>query len=211
MNLSPKTIKITIITTIGLLIVSTVLYYLIFNVKIDILVTPESSSIKLNDKVYKNGTHRIIPGRYKIEISKDGFSTITDQIDLHAGDTYVLHKVLYQSDGTMSWYIDHRSDDILMTKITDAQVDLFSNQLSKNYPILNFIPYTNIDSGSTFKIEPIYDDKDPSKLNYLSIFINTCSKKSFEIYKEDALSWIKQKDSKNSYKTEFSTLCETLQ
>ena len=53
--------------------------------KLILTVAPESYLIKINGKDFKNGTHTMTPGKYKVEVSKDGFESTSKEFEIISG------------------------------------------------------------------------------------------------------------------------------
>lgn len=107
---------------------------------LDLLVAPASSEITINGKRYENGIYKLNPGTYTAEIKKDDFSTKTFTLSLSAGKTTNLHTYLNQTDGSLSWYLDHNDDAILATKIGDEEAEEQMKKAQETYPILKDLP-----------------------------------------------------------------------
>lgn len=72
-------------------------------------------------------------------------------------------------------------------------------------PILQYVPYTDDSSGIKYKISAHINN---GVLEYLSIFFNTCSSYSIEIYKKEALDWIRSKNlNPDDYTIKYSSVC----
>lgn len=73
-------------------------------------------------------------------------------------------------------------------------------------PILQYVPYTDDSSGITYKIDAHMNN---GALEYLSIFFNACSTDVIEIFKTEALNWIKSKSiNPDNYIIKYSSLCD---
>ena len=73
-------------------------------------------------------------------------------------------------------------------------------------PILLYVPYTDDSSGIKYKISAHINN---SVIEYLSIFLNTCSSYSKEKYKAEALDWIRSKNiNPDNYTIKYSSVCD---
>jgi len=172
---------------------------------LEILVTPSDSKILINNKQYINGTYKIKPGKYSVNISKNDFTSYSGNITTEKDKTTKLYQAIFQSDGSYSWYISHNKDDILLTTIGDKETESIQESLVNKYPILKYIPYTEQSNGIKYKIDIQMNN---NELTYVSIYFNTCSSSVSEIYKTEALNWIKFKGiNPDDYVIKYSSLC----
>ena len=114
---------------------------------LDLLVAPTSATVKINDKEYQNGQHKLSAGTYEVKISKEAFKTKTFKINLKAGETTNLHTYLDQTDGKDTWYLNHNDDDLIRTQIGDEEATKQAEKYEKKYPIVKVLPlnYANYD------------------------------------------------------------------
>jgi len=181
------------------------------NVTLNVRVTPGDATILINDKEYSNGEYRVTPGDYKVVVSKDGFDTHEDTYAAKRGETVDILVRLEQSDGGNDWYLDNPDDDKLYTEISDRKAQKDQREFAERFPIMNHVPYTDAEkyaSGQAmnrFKIDAVYQEDQLSLL----VTLNTCSDYSANIYKQDALDWIRSKDiDPNDYIINYKTLCD---
>jgi hypothetical protein len=173
---------------------------------LEILVTPSSSNILIDNKTYSNGIYKIKPGEYKVDISKAGFDYYSGNIITRKDQTVKLYIALLQSDGSYSWYLDHQQDDVILSAIGSKEADETQQNLTSKYPILQYIPYTDSSNGNNYKIDVQMNN---NNLEYLTIFFNTCSSDSIDLYKIEALAWIKSKNiNPDDYTIKYTNLCD---
>lgn len=174
---------------------------------LEILVAPSSSKILINNKKYTNGTYKLKPGKYSVEISKDNFESYSGSILLNQNETTKLYQALKQKDGSSSWYIKNNKDDIIQTAIGDQKTKTVQENLTTKYPILKYIPYSNsVNNIFIYKIDTQFDSN--NNLEYINILLNTCSTSSINQYKTNALDWIKSKGiNPSDYVIKYSTPC----
>jgi len=210
MNNKPLTIKISIIfgSFIAIIILISLIWWFLNKDKtstLEILVAPSSANILINNKKYTNGTYKIKPGNYTVNITKDNFNTYSSDIILSKNQTTQVYQGLKQSDGSNNWYLEHKEDDIILSAIGGKAADETQQNLASKNPILQYIPYTEDSNGVKYKIDAQITNND---LEYLIISFNTCSAQSIETYKTEALNWIKTKGIDPSiYNIKYSDLC----
>ncbi|MDR2336856.1 MAG: hypothetical protein LBE03_02005 [Candidatus Nomurabacteria bacterium] len=179
------------------------IYNSIYSVVLTIQVAPNNATLTLNNEPITAGKHRLKPNDYILSASHDGFITQEKTISTASGDTPTVTIALIPNDGNYQWYADHPEDGIILDTTVSEQFDEALQKATEKYPILNYIPYTNESGGLKYTITPEYDES-------LKIFIklNTCSTYSSEIYKAEALGWIKSKGfNPDDFDIEYSLLC----
>ncbi len=110
------------------------------NATLDILVTPLSAKILINDEEYSNGTYNLEPGEIMAVISKDGFTSQEIKLDLVEGETTKLYTYLLPADGSFDWYLNHEEDMMVLNTIGDAiAYEEGMSYIEKN-PIIEILP-----------------------------------------------------------------------
>ena len=114
-------------------------------VEVEILVAPASATVKIDDKNYDNGTFRIPVGEHSVYIEKEGF--ISQEFTINTMTTNKIYAYLKQSDDSLSWYYDHESDALLLTKIGDFLSDQEAKKFNALHSIIEHLPivYANYD------------------------------------------------------------------
>jgi hypothetical protein len=172
---------------------------------IDVLVAPESASVKINGHNYKNGLHKVEPGDFTVVITKDGFNSYEESFSLASGENKDLAVYLLQTDGGYDWYLSHPDDDIIMTGVGDKQAGKKANEALEKYPILKILPYRDSNGTSDYTISPKFTG---DELTALVIELNTCAEYSKGIYKNEALLWLgEQGFDPNNYQIEITDIC----
>jgi len=172
---------------------------------IDVLVAPESARVIINGKEYSNGTYKIEPGNFTVTITKDGFNGYQESFSLSAGQTKDLAVYLTQTDGGYDWYLNHPSDDLIMTRIGDKQASDKSAEMLAKYPILSVLPHRDDDGSYDYTINPKFSG---DTLKSLVIELNSCSDYSKPIYKAEALKWLSDQGyNPNDYAIEITDAC----
>ena len=159
----------------------------IHSAKISFFIAPSSAIIKFDGREIQSGIkpnnnnpeildinlieHQITPGKHIIEISKDGFTTITDEVELKKGDKLVYYNYLLQEDGSMDWYGEHEEESRLLETIIPSLAQSDHEKIEEKYPLIKILPlksdyyindytehikydisYTLIDDQATIKI-----------------------------------------------------------
>ena len=132
-----------IFISLSLLIFFTVILVItIFSMRaseeIDLLVTPTSATTTIDGKIYQNGTIKLEPGEHHIHIEKPGF--ITQDFSFNTTSSKKIYSYLRQTDGGVSWYLNHPEDAQLLTQIGDYTADQESISYTDKYPITKSLP-----------------------------------------------------------------------
>ena len=136
-------VMVVLMVTLGFLLVD-----LKYSATLDIVVAPISAEVKIDGKVYENGTYKMEPGEVAYEITKDGFATKSGVLNLEDGRTTKLYTYLLPTDGSFDWYLEHESDQMILNTIGDALAGEESRSYFERYPIVQILPivYANYDA-----------------------------------------------------------------
>ena len=181
------------------------------NATIEIHVVPLDATVTINSKSYgNNDTYNIKPGDYAVVISKDGFPEYSTNITIAPNDHYNLSHVMKDANGTYDYLANNPDDEQAATAIGDTAWLDYEEQMQKQYPIVNVLPYTDSNGDSDnpnirFTVSNTVEDSQFAVL----VSLNTCSSYSADIYKQNALDWIKSQGfNPDDYKIIFKTLCD---
>ena len=110
-----------------------------YSAKLDILVVPTDSTIKINGTEYENGLYENIHvGRAKVQISKEGFDSQEFEIDLKRDEETRIYTYL---QGNEEWYRDiDEQTQYLIDIINEYNGEQQTLQLVDKYPIMSVIP-----------------------------------------------------------------------
>lgn len=113
--------------------------------EIEIVVTPASATIKIDGKSYENGTYKFKEGTYQVHLEKENF--VSKDFSFNTNDTDRIYEYLEQADGTYSWYLNHETDALLLTKIGSFNADIEAQEFTKSYNAISKLPiiYANYD------------------------------------------------------------------
>jgi hypothetical protein len=193
---------------VGLIIYSTI-DTLQKSAMLNIVVAPESSTIKVGNLTFKNGEHKIEPGKYNVIISKDGFVSYEETFTVKKGETKQIQVALAQSDGGIAWYANHPDDDAIFTAIGDREYEVLAKKAREKYPVIQYIPYTKRavgGMGTEWKIDGQWSSD--GRLDYIFVTANSCVDSVTAIYKQEALNYLRSKDiDLSDYVIKYNTLC----
>lgn len=95
-----------------------------------IYVAPSNAIVKIDGQEYTNGAYRFYPGNITAEISREGFETKTETIELHNGQVTKLFAYLTEKDNDFSWYVSHDEDLSVLRQVSN---DDASQSFLKDY------------------------------------------------------------------------------
>lgn len=107
---------------------------------IELRYAPSSATATINGKKYENGTHRIEPGTYTIEIKKDGFIADTKTFTAEKGKTTNVFFLLESETGEKWWLTDTTEDPMILGSIVAELSNEKGKKLLEKYPILKSMP-----------------------------------------------------------------------
>lgn len=122
----------------------------IHDAKIDLLISPASSLIKIDGKEYKNGKHDISSGKHTIELSKDGFDFKKEEIEIKTGETHIYYNYLQELNSSTEWYKTHEEDSLLLETIIPALSDKHLKSLQEKYPLIQHLPINISEYNKTY-------------------------------------------------------------
>lgn len=128
-----------LIVGLGLFIVFTVLK----TAHIYIMVAPESATITINGRTYKNGNYKLFPGKKKVVVSGEGIETYETEIDAKLFSTNRV-AVFRKINGSYDSYIKSKSDYIILKSLIaeqeDAEAQDFLKRVDRAKNIFNELP-----------------------------------------------------------------------
>jgi len=153
------------------------------NAKLDILVAPSGSQLKLDGKNIKSGIRSVAAGEHTVSVSKGGFAGQEEKIEA-IKDQSVFVGIILKSNSpqTANWY---KSNDInLVQSINNQLYDQSSKKVVKSNPLATKLPY--IGPGLNYRID-YGASTSGSKTNQVGIYIRYRTDQD----KQAALDWIK--------------------
>lgn len=162
---------------------------------IDVNIAPRAAKITLNGKQISAGKNYISPGKYTIKAEHSEFIERSIDFEIKAKEEKEILFALSTKDGTDTWYIRNRQDDLIRSGAGYKTISENMEKLKKNSPITKKLPYTDT-LRNRFKIS--YEaTEDTSRIKNLVIEINSCynaqsSIDSEEYRKSRAQKWLDQ-------------------
>ncbi len=113
-----------------------------FSAKIVLDIAPSDSKILVGDKVARPGdTVRVEPGNYMVIVTRDGFFSYAEEVNLENGDSKMILAALDSSDeSTADWYLNHPEDDSIASGAASAKYFEESEEYVREYPIVDVLP-----------------------------------------------------------------------
>ncbi|MCL1929535.1 PEGA domain-containing protein [Candidatus Saccharibacteria bacterium] len=109
--------------------------------QLEVLVTPSDASIMVGDVHYKNGTHNIKPGEYKVQITREGFDHYEGILAVESGEVTKLYVLLEQSDGGIDYYETHPDEAMIANTIGGYEASQRQTEALEKHPIFSILPY----------------------------------------------------------------------
>lgn len=189
-----KKILILVIIIAMVSVVSYSLWYFLYYSKlpiIDMYFTPQSSLADAEGKKLSFGKNRVSPGKYKIRLSKQGFTSAEKEVEVKEGDNIKVELYLISdSTETEDWYKNNPKDQEILQTISSHEFAKKQEDYIKNNPILNLLPATG--KNFTIKSEQTAGSNKPS----IIIIVSDTGMPSEEIrqsYRNEAINWLKSR------------------
>lgn len=213
--MSKKTKIIIIVIGISLVFIFFVIFInrpSINNAKIKFLCAPSEINIQIdnNQKTTVNNNEIVLvsSGNHTIEVTKTDFSSYKATISLENNETKIFPVILTGLTDKAKSEVQADITSQVAEAWSGQSFSSYNNDLTKKYPITSYLPYSQETSGLEYKISINSGASNYNKLQ-LTVFLNTCSTYSKDIYKNDALSWIKSKGfNPDDYVIDYSTPCD---
>ncbi len=118
-----------------------VIYRSIYSATIYTYFAPKSATVTIGDKSGRFGDNYVKPGQYTVRITKQGFTSYTQEVTVTKGETVRVEGSLTpSSDATASWYDDHLDDYKIAQEIADRKADEASARMLRDYPLIKKLP-----------------------------------------------------------------------
>ncbi len=168
--------------------------------KITVLVAPTDATVTIGGKRFKNGTHRIEPGTYDVEIKRDDFGAYSGQITATAGQTERLYVCLKKNEDNDAYYAANQEDYEACYTVQEYQAERLEKETYSD-PVFAVAPYHNFQKG--FYIDPYIADDESVRIR---ITLITCLPERAEGLKQNALEWLGGKGiDTNQYPLEYKS------
>lgn len=135
---------VSVLIIILLISLGFLIYNRIFSATLSVMVAPSIANVKVGENTFGvSGEYKMQPGEYDVEISAEGFKTVTGKISLKADATSDLHLYLTSSsESTANWYNEHEEDALIVGEIENAKTLEKVNELLEKEPALSKLPLT---------------------------------------------------------------------
>lgn len=154
--------------------------------KLYVLVAPVSAEVTVGGQQFNNGTHRIEPGTYDVQIEKEGFESYSGQVTVKKGETERLF-VCLDRDNDDDYYKNNPEDEKVCYTVQEYLAEKMTAEKYTD-PIFKVTPYHSYDRG--FYIDPYLADDNSVKIN---ITLVTCNPERAEGLKQNAIKWLQGK------------------
>jgi len=166
--------KIIIISAVvGFLFIFLVIYYLIPRSYIKFETAPNNVGVLIDSEdrySIKNGdTITINPGKHTISVFQDEFITYEKKIDIKNKQTYDFIIALTPITNNAKKLLNNKASDIVLERYYGEIMTKQTEELEKNYPILDVLPLY----GRAYEIMACPSVKYPRSSIKLGICINT--------------------------------------
>ena len=116
-------------------------YFLIFSVKVNIVVAPSDSTIKINERACNNNSSiRLAPGDYTLSVERPGFDSFSRVVHLGFGETYDFVAALGpNSTETADWYTEHSDDALVAERFGSLEDDRLNAEFLEKYSFTRYL------------------------------------------------------------------------
>ena len=134
----------------------------IYSATVNVMVAPSIAKVKIGEDTFKtSGDFRIKPGDYNVEISADGFETITLSITAAKDETAFVREYLKPLEGNENWYEEHDGDALVAGEIEYIKTNELLEKRAVEHPIISKLPvavdYYTSDYSSHIKYDLRYE------------------------------------------------------
>jgi hypothetical protein len=177
-----------IIVFFGLSIAIVVGYFIyksIYSSTINLYFAPKSADVKIGNGGGNFGDNFVKPGTYTVVISKQGFSTYTQEVTVKSGETVTVNAALTStSSQTADWYDKNAEDYTIAQNVGDRRADQEMNDFVKDFPIVKALPIVGMYESYRVDYGP-----SPTKTGKFAVFISYQS----DAAKQQAIDAVKAK------------------
>lgn len=124
-----------------LIAIGWLIYRSIYSATVNIYFAPKSASISIGSGGGHFGDNFVKPGQYTVRITKQGFTSFTQQITVKSGETVKVEGSLTpSSDATADWYEKNLDDYAIAQSVADRKADEARERMVKDYPLIKELP-----------------------------------------------------------------------
>lgn len=143
-----KNIKLSLALGFAAIIAIVVIAYVLLGQKTGIPVTvyllPQDATAVINGQTLTPGTINIPVGSYSVTVSKDGFTKITQTIEITEANNTIDIALQPESDAAKAWYQQHTNLYLAKEARTGSHVSQAGQQFAKENPIVSKLPIDNL-------------------------------------------------------------------
>ena len=144
LGLAFRTFRKTVAKVVIILIIIGALLFIKINqpATLAIYVVPSSSTVKIGQETYQNGTYKVPPGNFIATISHDELETKEIAVELKSGQETKLETYLVGPNQNFDWYTKNPDDLNMLASIKDAAVEAFLQENNSYATLERKLPYT---------------------------------------------------------------------
>lgn len=117
------------------------IYRSVYSATINIYFAPKSASISIGDGGGNFGDNFVKPGQYTVRITKQGFTSYTQEVTVKKGETVRVEGSLTpSSDATADWYEKNMDDYAIAQSVADRKADQARENMVRDYPLIKSLP-----------------------------------------------------------------------
>ena len=142
-----KPVMITVWGLVAACLITSAVLFVIANTSpretlLDLSVVPSTATIKVNGEESRNGSHKVEPGEYKIEIIADGFEPKSLDIKVEKDKTNSVAVYLTNTAMGMKYYEQSEADITILRSIakTDETAKQFIDSYDQKFSIYRKLP-----------------------------------------------------------------------
>lgn len=118
---------------------------LVYTATIEVKFAPSSAKVTIGGRGASAGKTQVIPGKYEIKITREGFAEYKTEVEAKKGETTLVEAVLQSNDSsTANWYQENLEDYGIAQSIGDGQADRAYDELIKKFPIAKDLPLNGL-------------------------------------------------------------------
>lgn len=141
--MSRRSIFITCIIAVVVLIIGLIVYASIPRANLLMSVAPEDFTVTINGhdhKVKTGDSITVTPGDLSIKISSNNFDTYTEKVTIKNGEQKEILIALKPQNDIAKKLLETKKSQEIIQRIANVNMKKFSAQLLKDYPILAVLP-----------------------------------------------------------------------
>ena len=138
-----KLLSIVALIIVLLIIGSIYIVDLLRNARVNILIAPINTEVKIDGKKVEGSTRFYPKSNVLVELSKNGFKKKEFYVDLKANETTLIHDFLEHEEKGINYYLNNKKDLELLKIIQNDETKEFFDNLEKKLRIIKVLPIKN--------------------------------------------------------------------